>query len=211
MTTASQWIGDGAIHRRPLMAQMLNGAGDDLLLVTGLGQTCYDSAAAGDRDLTFPLWGAMGAAVMIGLGIALAQPAKRVLVATGDGEMLMGLGAFASIAAQAPRNLAIAVFDNEHFGETGNQATHTAAPGQGPVKSGAGTDLAAVARGCGIADVGTVRTAGEVPAAVEACRNAPGPLVRVFKVLNEKLPLVMPPRDGAYLKDRFRAALLGAP
>lgn len=197
------------IHRRPLMADLLRNAGVDLLLVTGLGQTCYDSAAAGDRDLTFPLWGAMGGAAMIGLGLAIAQPSKRVLVATGDGEMLMGMGAFASIAAQAPRNLAIAVFDNEHYGETGNQATHTAAPGQGPTQSGAGTDLAAVARGCGIGDVGLVTMQADVAAAVKACREAPGPVVRVFKVMNEAVPLVMPPRDGALLKDRFRRALLG--
>ena len=197
------------IHRRPLMADLLRDAGANLLLVTGLGQTCYDSAAAGDRDLTFPLWGAMGGAAMIGLGLAIAQPSKRVLVATGDGEMLMGIGAFASIAAQAPRNLAIAIFDNEHYGETGNQATHTAARGRGPTESGAGTDLAAVARGCGIDDVGVVSAEADVAAAVKACRETPGPLVRVFKVVNESVPLVMPPRDGALLKDRFRKALLG--
>lgn len=198
------------IHRRPLMAELLAGAGSELLVVTGLGQTCYDSAAAGDRDLTFPLWGAMGGAAAIGLGLALAQPGRRVLVATGDGEMLMGIGSFATIAARAPANLAIAVFDNEHYGETGNQATHTAARGQGSLASGAGTDLAAVASGCGIADVGTVRDAAGIAAAVSACRSAPGPVVRIFKVVNEKLPLVMPPRDGAHLKDRFRKALLGA-
>jgi len=199
-----------SIHRRPLMAEILRNAGPDLLLVTGLGQTCYDSAAAGDRDLTFPMWGGMGAAAMVGLGLALAQPAKRVIVATGDGEMLMGMGSFASIAAKAPRNLAIAVFDNEHYGETGNQSTHTAPTGQGPVRSGAGTDLAAVARACGITDAATIRNEADVAAAVQACRAAAGPLVRVFKVVNEKLPLAMPPRDGALLKDRFRKALLGA-
>lgn len=197
------------IHRRPLMAELLEGADSNFLLVTGLGQTCYDSAAAGDRDLTFPLWGAMGAAAMIGLGIALAQPSKRVVVATGDGEMLMGIGSFASIAAQAPRNLAIAVFDNEHYGETGNQATHTSATGQGAVRSGAGTDLAAAAKACGLTDAAIVTEMRDVGAAIAACRTAPGPVVRVFKIVNEPLPLVMPPRDGALLKDRFRRALLG--
>jgi thiamine pyrophosphate-dependent acetolactate synthase large subunit-like protein len=157
-----------------------------------------------------PLWGAMGGTVPMGLGLALAQPAKRVLVITGDGDMLMSLGALATVAAQAPDNLAICVLDNEKFGETGNQATHTSPRNNGPMDSGAGTDLAMIARGCGIADTGTVRDRADVAALVKDLRTRKGPVFRLVKVMVEKLEFVMPPQDGAHLKDRFRAALLGS-
>ncbi|MEE8273560.1 MAG: thiamine pyrophosphate-dependent enzyme, partial [Alphaproteobacteria bacterium] len=149
--------------------------------------------------LSFPLWGAMGGAAMVGLGLALAQPARRVLVITGDGEMLMALGSLATVAAQAPRNLAIVVLDNERYGETGMQATHTAW----------GVDLAAVAAGAGLPVAETVMETAELDAAIAKVRTAPGPVFVTVKVRAETLPLVLPPRDGAYLKDRFRSALLG--
>ncbi|WP_436784627.1 thiamine pyrophosphate-dependent enzyme, partial [Streptomyces sp. URMC 126] len=85
----------------------------DLLVVTGLGSPTYDVAAAGDHPRNFYLWGAMGGAAMVGLGLALAQPTTPVLVVTGDGEMLMGLGGLATIAAKNPPNLSVAVLDNE--------------------------------------------------------------------------------------------------
>src|ERR1700684_2657572 len=112
------------LERRDFVRQLLIDRGD-LLVVPGLGSATYDVAAAGDHPLNFYLWGAMGGAAMIGLGLALAQPTRRVLVLTGDGEMLMGLGARASIAALRPGNLAIAVLDNGRFGETGQQSSHT--------------------------------------------------------------------------------------
>src|SRR5262245_65969319 len=105
-----------------------------------------------------PLWGGMGAPVGMGLGLALAQPAKRVLVITGDGDMLMSLGSLATVATQQPANLAIVVLDNEKFGETGNQATHTIPRNNGPSESGAGADLALIGQGCGIDGAATVRT-----------------------------------------------------
>ncbi len=129
------------LERRAAMATLLAGRGDDLLVVPGLGSTTYDLAAAGDDDRNFYLWGAMGGAAMIGLGLALAQPQKRVAVITGDGEMLMGLGALATIGIQKPGNLAIVVFDNGVYGETGMQPSHTQS----------GVDLVGVARGCGFA------------------------------------------------------------
>src|ERR671919_1035855 len=125
--------------RRREVAKALLAERGDMLVVAGLGSTAWDCTAAGDHPLTFPLWGAMGSAVMMGLGLALAQPQKRVLVITGDGELLMGLGSLATAAVMAPQNLAVAVLDNERFGETGNQETHTAR----------GTDLAKIAEGSG--------------------------------------------------------------
>ena len=129
---------DGTLDRRAVAAALLRDPGD-LLVVTGLGAPSYDAAAAGDRPLNFYLWGAMGGAAMVGLGLALAQPRRRVLVLTGDGEMLMGMGSLATIAAAGAPNLAIAVLDNARYGETGSQHSHT----------GLGTDLAAVAAACG--------------------------------------------------------------
>ncbi len=188
-----------SLRRRDVVKALLAERGD-ALVVAGLGAPAWDVTAAGDHALSFPLWGAMGGAAMVGLGLALAQPARRVLVVTGDGEMLMALGSLATVAAQAPRNLAIVVLDNERYGETGMQATHTAW----------GVDLAAVAAGAGLPVAETVMETAELDAAIAKVRTAPGPVFVTVKVRAETLPLVLPPRDGAYLKDRFRTALLGA-
>jgi thiamine pyrophosphate-dependent acetolactate synthase large subunit-like protein len=187
---------DFPLGRRDVVQMLLADRGD-MLVVAGLGAAAWDVAAAGDCDLDFPLWGAMGGAAMIGLGLALAQPERRVLVITGDGEMLMGLGALATIAVQSPGNLAIAVLDNERYGETGMQATHTAQ----------GADLAAMARAAGFPVTALARDADALDSAVDLLRDAPGPVFATIKVRAETLPLVLPPRDGVQLKDRFRSAL----
>ena len=178
-------------HRRDVVNALLLDR-KDLLVVAGLGSTAWDVTAAGDHDLSFPLWGAMGQAAMMGLGLALAQPKRRVLVITGDGEMLMGLGSLATIGAQQPKNLSVVVIDNERYGETGMQSTHTAH----------GVDLAGVARSCGLKlfDLKDHR---------KAVHDEAGPNFAVVKVQAEKIPLVLPPREGALLKARFRRALLG--
>ncbi len=184
------------LRRREVVARLIH-ARDDLMVVTGLGSAAWDATAAGDRDLTFPLWGAMGGAVSMALGLALAQPKRRVLAITGDGEMLMGVTALSTIGALRPRNLAIAVLDNEHYGETGGQRTNTAR----------GTDIAALAKACGIADAATVRDDKQVTRAVTVLSNGKSLALRVFKVRMEELPLALPPKDGAVLRDRFRRAL----
>ena len=195
---ASKRSEDYPLRRRAVVARLLEERGD-LLVVAGLGAPAWDCTAAGDHPLTFPLWGAMGGAAMLGLGLALSQPDRRVLVVTGDGEMLMGLGALATIALQAPGNLAVVVLDNERYGETGMQATHTAGP----------ADLAGTARALGIAKAQCLGSEDELLAALPAIRGAVGPLFYDIKVRAEDLPLVLPPKDGALLKDRVRAALLG--
>jgi thiamine pyrophosphate-dependent acetolactate synthase large subunit-like protein len=187
------------LRRRALAERLLADPGD-LLVTAGLGSTAWDVTAAGDRPLNFPLWGAMGGAAMIGLGLALAQPERRVMVVTGDGELLMGVGSLATIAVQRPANLVVVVFDNERYGETGMQATHTAH----------GVDLAAVAQACGFPVTGTLREERDVDAALPVIRASPGPVFYVAKVRAEPLPFALPPKDGAYLKDRFRQALLGS-
>jgi len=186
------------LHRRDVVKTLLAERGD-LLVVAGLGSAAWDCTAAGDSPLTFPMWGAMGVAAVLGLGLALAQPRRRVLVITGDGEMLMGLGSLATIGVQSPRNLAIAVIDNERYGETGMQATHTAY----------GVDIAAVARGCGFESAQLVWRESGLKAASRALRLGAGPVLAQIKVVAEKLPLVLPPREGTLLKARFRRAVLG--
>ncbi len=186
------------LRRRQVVEQIVHGK-DDLLVIAGLGSTAWDITSAGDRDLNFPLWGAMGGAIAMGLGLALAQPSRRVLVITGDGETLMGLGSFATVALQAPENLSICTFDNEHYGETGMQSTHTAGE----------TDLAGVAKACGIPVVGLVRTQDQLDAALPGILETPGPVFHAIKVRAETLGFALPPKDGVHLKNRFRRALLG--
>jgi thiamine pyrophosphate-dependent acetolactate synthase large subunit-like protein len=185
------------LDRRKVVRALLERRGE-LLVVAGLGSAAWDCTAAGDHPLTFPLWGAMGSACMIGLGLALSQPKRRVLVVTGDGEMLMGLGSLATIGVQGPANLAVVVLDNERYGETGMQKTHT----------GYGVDLGAIARACGF-ETRVVRKSAEIAAMRSGVFGGRGPLFYQVKVKPETLPLALPPRDGAYLKQRFREALLG--
>jgi thiamine pyrophosphate-dependent acetolactate synthase large subunit-like protein len=186
------------LHRRDVVTTLLLNR-KDLLVIAGLGSTAWDVTAAGDSPLNFPLWGAMGQAAMIGLGLALAQPERRVLVITGDGEMLMGLGSLATIGVQQPANLSLVVIDNERYGETGMQATHTAR----------GVDLSEVARACGFKNSRVVENEDQVKNLRDMIQAKPGPNFAQIKVVAQKIPLVLPPREGALLKARFRRELLG--
>lgn len=184
------------IDRRAFVRELL-GQCPDALVVTGLGSPTYDVFAAGDRDPNFYLWGAMGGAAAVGLGLALAQPRKSVLVITGDGEQLMGLGMLATIGAQQPANLTVVVLDNGHYGETGMQRSHT----------GLGTSLTAVARGCGIAHAQDIREADAVTALADRVKARQGCSFAAVIVSAEERPRALPLRDGVHLKNRFRAAL----
>ena len=188
----------GKLDRRAVVRALLADRGD-LLVIAGLGAPAWDITAAGDCPTNLPLWGGMGGAAVMGLGLALAQPSRKVLVITGDGEMLMGVGALATIAVKQPANLSIVVLDNEHYGETGGQETATRH----------GVDLAAMARGAGIVNASTVTTAEGVAPLRDAIHNGTGPMVAVIKIDATNLPLVLPPREGAYLSARFREAILG--
>jgi thiamine pyrophosphate-dependent acetolactate synthase large subunit-like protein len=184
------------IPRRDFVAQLL-AAVPDALVVTGLGSPSYDVFAAGDRDENFYLWGAMGAAVPMGLGLAVAQPERSVLVVTGDGEMLMGMGSLATVGVQQPANLAIVVLDNGHYGETGMQRSH----------SSQGADLTGIARASGIAESHLVREAGEVEQVAARVAARSGPCFAQVLIDTDEPPRALPARDGTYLKNRFRAAL----
>ena len=184
------------LDRREATAVLIS-ACPNALAISGLGSASYDLYAAGDRSSNFYLWGAMGGAAAMGLGLALAQPNRPVLVLTGDGEQLMGLGALATIGAQRPGNLAIVVLDNGHYAETGMQRSHTAL----------GVSLPAVAAGCGFAwtlDIGGMEALAPLGVRIEAMQGCG--LARI-KVRAEDVPRALPSRDGVWLKNRFRSAL----
>ncbi len=183
-------------NRRAFVSRLL-AATPDALVITGLGSAAYDVFAAGDRDHNYYLWGAMGGATSLGLGLALAQPDKPVVVITGDGEQLMGIGSLGTIAVKQPQNLTIVVLDNGHFGETGMQRSH----------SSLGTDLVAVARGFGIEEAfstGSLDRSDEIAQRINA---RTGTLFAQVFIEADEPPRALPPRDGPYIKNRFRAAL----
>ncbi|NBS38248.1 MAG: aldehyde dehydrogenase [Betaproteobacteria bacterium] len=167
MTMAKQ------LKRRKVVETLLAERGD-LLVIGGLGAPAWDITAAGDHANNFPMWGAMGGAAVLGLGLALAQPKRQVLVVTGDGEMLMGIGSLATIGISKAPNLSIVVLDNEAYGETGQQDTAT--------KHGVSRDRIHEKRGSLFAQI---------------------------KIDPEKMPLVLPPRDSTYIKNRMRISILG--
>jgi len=185
------------LNRRQVVASLLADRGD-AIAVGGLGASTYDIAAAGDHARNLYLWGAMGGAVMIGLGLALAQPKLPVVVITGDGEMLMGMGSLATVGLQKPKNLSIIVLDNESYGETGGQMSHTAAA----------ADLVGVARACGIADSRALTTLGEIEAFAVTLRDVSvGPRFANIKIDAANLERVLSNRDGMFILTRLRGAL----
>ena len=185
------------LDRRAVVSGLLANR-KDAIVVGGLGASTYDMAAAGDHDRNFYLWGAMGGAVMIGLGLALAQPKLPVVVITGDGEMLMGMGSLATVGLQKPANLTIVVLDNESYGETGGQVSHTAAA----------ADLVGVAKACGISDTRAMTTMAEVEAFVPSLQDvSSGPRFASVKIDGANLERVLSSRDANNIVNRIRGAL----
>jgi len=179
------------LDRRAVVSGLLENR-KDAIVVGGLGASTYDMAAAGDHDRNFYLWGAMGGAVMIGLGVALAQPKLPVVVITGDGEMLMGMGSLATVGLQKPANLTIVVR------ETGGQVSHTAAA----------ADLVGVAKACGIADTRAMTTMAEVAAFAPTLQDvSSGPRFASVKIDGANLERVLSSRDANFIVNRIRGAL----
>ena len=178
-----------------LERQVAEVAGD-----TGLHLTVLFANGTIAAESAPTLGGGMGGAAMAGLGLALAQPKRRVLVITGDGEMLMGLGSLATIACEAPKNLAIAVIDNGHYGETGMQRAHT----------GRGVDIAGMAQAAGFKSSNTISSMAGLQDWLTTFHRKPGPVFADIKVSAEPAPMRLPLRDGTAIKYRFRTVLLGA-
>ena len=186
------------LNRRLVIRELLKER-ENSLIINGLGGTCWDVASLGDNDLNFYVWGGMGNACMIGLGLALSQPDKKVIVITGDGEMLMGIGSLATIALKQPKNLSIVVFDNELYGETGNQKTHTAYC----------TNLSKIAIGSGIINSSIILTQEDLLSLSLEIHQIKNLSFSVIKINQDQEEIVLPIREGAFIKSRFRRALLG--
>ena len=185
------------LNRRDAVRELLRDRGASLV-VTGLGSSTYDVFAAGDHDGNMYLWGAMGGAAMVGLGLALAQPTRPVVVLTGDGEQLMGLGGLATIAVKRPGNFTLIVLDNGRYGETGGQLSHT----------GLGIELHRTAAAMGFASAVELREMTEVAAyRTELVKATGGPRFASVRIACDSPPRALPARDGVYLKNRFRTAL----
>jgi thiamine pyrophosphate-dependent acetolactate synthase large subunit-like protein len=184
------------LERRDFVRQLLIDRGD-LLVVPGLGSATYDVAAGGDHPLNFYLWGAMGGTAMIGLGLALARPDRRVLAVPGDGDLLMGFGSLATIGVKQPKNLVIVVLDNAHYGETGMQPSHTHE----------GIDLVATALACRFKHAREVSSIEEAAAVRKLVHSGEGPILVNARISAEDTPRVLPLRDGHAIKQRFIEAL----
>ena len=186
----------GTLDRREVVKALLHERGD-LLVVTGLGSPSYDVMAAGDHDNNYYLWAAMGSAATVGLGIASSQPGRKVVVVTGDGEMLMGIGALATIAVQRPTNLSILVLDNGHYGETGMQQSH----------AGKGIQLEKIAQACGFDWSSQVEDMSAVSELRQRIHEVESLNFATIKIDSKSYPRKLPPRDGVFIKNRFRSAL----
>lgn len=185
------------LDRRVAVRELLCERGESLV-VTGLGSPTYDTFAAGDHDGNMYLWGAMGGAAMVGLGLALAQPRRPVIVITGDGEQLMGLGGLATISVKKPGNFTLVVLDNGQYGETGGQQSHT----------GLGVDLHRVAAAMGFASAVELREMSQIADyRRELTKLTGGPRYVSMRIAPGNPPRALPARDGVYLKNRFRARL----
>ena len=196
VTTGLQGTAGGPLDRREVVAALLRDR-EDILVVTGLGSPSYDVMAAGDHENNYYLWAAMGSAMTVGLGLAKAQPTKKVLVITGDGEALMGFGALATLALQQPANLTVTILDNGHYAETGMQVSH----------AGRGIDLDRVAQTCGFAWTAAIVDMAGVAELRRQVDARDGLKLATIKIRAENPPRVLPPRDGSLIKNRFRSAL----
>ena len=186
-----------SLDRREVVASLLKNR-KDLLVVSGLGSATYDCAAVDDHPNNFYLWGAMGGTASLAFGLALAQPRRPILALTGDGDMLMGLGALATIGTQGPKNLTIIILDNEEYGETGSQPSATAL----------GTSLSDVARATSTNIVEDITNMNEVNNISKLMHEKAGPLFVNIKIDSGNPKKVLPSRDGHYLSNRFRESVL---
>ena len=186
------------LQRRSVVHRILKDRGD-AAVVTGIGNASHDVASAGDDDRNMYLFGIMGGAAMVAFGIAVAQPECRVVVITGDGELLAGIGSLATIGVEKPKNLSILVIDNQAYGATGNQHTHTAR----------GVDLVGIAAASGFDHTALITDNKALEAAIDDIYKKPGPYFAVVKVMTKTGSRVTVPNDGTRTSRRFRKAVAG--
>jgi thiamine pyrophosphate-dependent acetolactate synthase large subunit-like protein len=183
------------MDRRAFVSRLLENRGD-LLVVASIGSPTYDVAACGDHPKNFYIWSGLGSTPSVGLGLALAQPDKRVVVVTGDGDVLMALGSLSTIGVKQPKNLVIVCLDNGHYSASGMQPTATKA----------GVDLAAAARACKLR-VEEAKDLSNAERLREALHSGVGPLFIHAIVDADDQPRVVPSRDGVAIRQRFMDAI----
>ena len=184
------------LDRRHVVKKIVNHR-KNAKIITGLGSPTYDVFDAGDSHSNFYLWGGMGGTAMIGLGLAVSIPDTPVIVITGDGEQLMGLGSLASIGVQKPNNLAIIVLDNGHFGETGMQKSHTSY----------GIDLCKIAEASQFKHSFNIASNNDLNNFIDILPPVKGPIFANVKIKSQNPPRKLPILDGVELKNRFRKNL----
>jgi len=186
------------LDRRDVMPKLFPEP-DRVLMVAGLAGAARDVAAyTAEAPNLIALGGAMGAAVSMGLGVALSAPGQEVAAITGDGELLMNIGALATVASMMPDNLSIVCIDNGCHGETGGQLGHTARR----------TNLALMAQGAGMPSILTVDTAQQLDDAARFLAEAPAPRFLWVRVMQGPPADYKRNWDLAACRLRFRTAYL---
>jgi thiamine pyrophosphate-dependent acetolactate synthase large subunit-like protein len=180
------------MSRNDLTARLINRLKGDEAVVAGIGNTNFDLLDAGHRPQNFYMLGSMGLAAPIALGVALAQPGRQVFALEGDGSILMNLGTLTTIAAQAPPNLTVVIWDNGLYQITGKQKTATSSV----------TDIVAVARGCGILQSNWATDTHHFEELVDQAIEAQGPHFIAARV-NDESATARPERNPVLWKDRF--------
>jgi thiamine pyrophosphate-dependent acetolactate synthase large subunit-like protein len=180
------------MSRKDLTARLVGKLTQDEAVVAGIGNTNFDLLAAGHRPQNFYMLGSMGLSAPIALGVALAQPARQVIALEGDGSILMNLGTLTTIAARAPENLTVVIWDNGLYQITGKQSTATSTV----------TDIVAVAAGCGIRNSSWATSEEHFEQLVDAAVSESGPHFIAARV-DDASATARPERNPVLWKDRF--------
>ena len=189
MTTRSELE---VMSRNDLTARLVGKLHNEEAVVAGIGNTNFDLLDAGHRPQNFYMLGSMGLAAPIALGVALAQPERQVVALEGDGSILMNLGALTTIAARAPANLTVIIWDNGLYQITGKQSTATSSV----------TDIVAVAAGCGISQSAWATDQSHFETLVETAISETGPHFIAARV-DDASATARPERNPVLWKDRF--------
>jgi thiamine pyrophosphate-dependent acetolactate synthase large subunit-like protein len=184
------------MNRFELTKRLVSQLKHDEAVIGGIGNANFDLWASGQRAQNFYMLGSMGLAIPIALGVAIAQPHRHVIALEGDGSLLMQLGCLATVAERAPRNLTMVVWDNGIYQITGSQ----------PTPGAAAADLAAIARGAGIANSAWAADESDFDRLVVSALNARAPSLIVVRI-DGKPAVGATDRDPAQIRERFMRGL----
>lgn len=185
-----------AVARFDITQRLVARLHNEEAVIGGIGHTNFDLWAAGRRPQNFYMLGSMGLAIPIALGVAIAQPQRKVIALEGDGSLLMMLGCLATVGARQPKNLIMVVMDNGAYEITGGQATASAQ----------GADFAAIARGTGIANANWAADEAHFETLIDEALATPGPHLIAARLTSAK-PAGQTERDPAQIRDRFMRGL----